>query len=132
MVESYDGVAASYPLESAYRYSGVPRVIDADTVAFDQRGVSIEGIVAQEIEQTAGIRMESSIRADRWRPKRCGAELVRNVVSCVGNEFGRWGRLIGYCSFEDGGGLNERVVHQGHAMAFREYSLPYVDAEEVA
>ncbi len=53
-------------------------------------------------------------------------------MTCEGDERGRYGRLIGFCSFADGEDLNGWVVRQGHALAYRKYSGKYVEQEDMA
>ena len=52
-------------------------------------------------------------------------------AQCTGGKRDRYNRLIGVCSVEDVD-LNEWMVERGHAMAYRRYSLRYVEQEAAA
>ena len=54
------------------------------------------------------------------------------AVSCEGGERGRYGRLIAVCFDVDGTDLNGWLVEQGHALAYRRYSMRYVAQETAA
>ena len=53
-------------------------------------------------------------------------------MTCRGDARDRYKRLIGFCFFADGTDLNGWVVRQGHALAYRKYSLAYVGQENAA
>ena len=69
----------------------------------------------------------------------CGAiatEALRNkigdtAIRYVGQGRGRYGRLLGECYFGDES-LNQWLVHQGYALAYRRNSKQYVREEDEA
>ena len=112
--------------------TGHPRVVDADTLAYGEERVRVEGIDAPEMRQSC-----RSARGDTYK---CGvvatealkARIGSDPVTCEGDSRGRYGRLIGFCYFADGTDLNGWVVRQGHAMAYKQYSEKYVSQEDQA
>ena len=112
--------------------TGRPRVVDADTLAFGKEKVRIGGLDAPEKRQRC---------KDAWGNKyRCGivgtdtlkSRIGGKPVTCVGDSRDRYKRLIGYCTFADGTDLNAWLVRQGHAVAYRKYSMKYVEHERAA
>lgn len=108
------------------------RVIDGDTLEVKGERVRLHGIDAPEKGQlcanTAG------------EPYSCGQEAIRalrerigesNVSCAIDAERDRYGRALGVCAVH-GEDLNAWLVSQGHALAYRRYSLKYVGQEEAA
>ena len=112
--------------------SGHPRVVDADTLAFDLERVRIEGIDAPEAQQTCRDAAGKEYPCGEVATAALRAQIGSDRVTCTGDSRDRYGRLIGGCLFTDGIDLNGWVVRQGHALAYRTYSLAYVDAENAA
>lgn len=113
----------------AYSISGHPRVVDGDTLAFGKNRVRMQGIDAPESRQ----------KCRRWNGTlySCGkmatAALIMRIgigdVSCEIEGKGRYGRYISVCHAEDGADLNAWMVSSGWAMAYRKYSMRYVEEE---
>ena len=111
--------------------AGVASVIDADTIEIHGERIRLFGIDAPESCQTC---IDASSRT--WR---CGQraalalqELIeRRTVSCAERDIDRYGRIVGRCLV---GGLdvNEWLVVQGFALAYRWYSHDYIAAEDQA
>jgi endonuclease YncB( thermonuclease family) len=55
----------------------------------------------------------------------------RRTVSCDERDVDRYGRIVGRCLVGDLD-INEWLVAQGLALAYRRYSLDYVAAEDQA
>ena len=55
----------------------------------------------------------------------------RSAIDCRGVERDRYGRLVAVC-FKGSEDLNRWMVEQGWAVAYRRYSMDYVQAEEAA
>ena len=112
--------------------TGHPRVVDADTLTFGTERVRVEGIDAPETNQhcldSAGQEYPCGKVATEALKTRIGTDEVR----CEGTEKDQYGRLIGWCYFADESDLNDWVVRQGHALAYRKYSEKYIGAEEEA
>ena len=52
-------------------------------------------------------------------------------ITCKGDERGKYGRLIAVC-YAGPYDLNAKMVRQGWAMAYRRYSMDYVEDEKDA
>ena len=108
--------------------TGKPRVIDGDTIEIAGERIRLHGIDAPESKQTC-------IDGDgkKWR---CGqdatfalANLIGNHwITCKGDERDRYGRLIAVC-YAGPYDLNAMIVQRGWALAYRRYSMDYVDEE---
>ena len=113
---------------SAETLSGAAKVIDGDTLEIAGRRVRLFGIDAPEATQTCNRDGEA------WACGEASAERLHGLigassVSCSGNENDQYGRLVATCSVA-GGDLNQAMVADGWAIAFRRYSDKYV-ADEV-
>lgn len=128
-------LAASFGLSSvchafSTEVSGKAHVIDGDTLDVAGQRVRLHGIDAFEKHQ------QCQISGIAWP---CGASAVTAMVaaingqdvSCVGNSHDRYMRLIGVCRVH-GVDLGKIMVHDGWALAYREYSMDYVSDEEQA
>ena len=110
--------------------SGIPRVVDGDTIVIGKDRIRLHGIDAPEQRQTC------SHHDLEWA---CGeaatgalSEMVGdNSVTCRGNKRDRYDRLIAVC-FVAGRNLNASMVRDGWAVAYRKYSTDYVVAERNA
>lgn len=110
--------------------SGKAHVIDGDTLDVAGQRVRLYGIDAFEKHQ------QCQISGITWP---CGESAVFAMtaaingqdVSCVGNSHDRYRRLIAVCLVH-GVDLGKIMVHDGWALAYREYSMDYVSDEEEA
>ena len=109
------------------------KAIDGDTLIFKGITVRLQGIDAPESGQ--------SCRNGQGRPYPCGSiataalklMLAAGGVRCdLQPNTGRYGRKIGVCYASDGTDINGWMVRQGFAVAYRNYSKRYIDAEEAA
>ena len=112
---------------AAQTFYGPARVIDGDTIVVDSAKIRLHGIDAPEQDQQC-IRDGAS-----WP---CGAEATAflhtaigdDLVICRATDVDRYSRFVATCSARlvD---LNALLVRQGYALAYRRYSLDYVDDE---
>ena len=110
--------------------TGTAYVIDGDTIDISDVRIRLNGIDTPEIEQTC--RTNGLI----WY---CGIEATKAMrhltkgkqVNCIGNTKDQYGRLIANC-FVDQLNLNATMVEAGMALAYRHYSLEYVEQENFA
>lgn len=110
---------------------GVASVIDGDTIEIHGQQVRLQGIDAPE-------RAQACIRPD-GEPWRCGQaaalsladHIERAVIRCeaIGTDY--YGRSLATC-FKGNEDLNRWLVSAGFAVAYRRYSLAYVEAEDNA
>ena len=110
---------------------GKARVVDGDTIHIGKTKIRLHGIDAPEMKQTC--------RTSRGKEKLCGVlakkaleRLVRGQdVVCKGDKRDRYKRLIATC-YVGPFNINEQMVTDGWALAYRKYSMDYVRAETVA
>jgi endonuclease YncB( thermonuclease family) len=111
---------------------GVASVIDADTIEIHGQRIRLHGIDAPEGGQTC---LDAAGR--NWR---CGQQAAlalqdligRRTVSCDERDVDRYGRIVVSQCFVGDVDVNEWLVAQGLALAYRRYSLAYVAAEDEA
>jgi endonuclease YncB( thermonuclease family) len=111
--------------------TGPAKVIDGDTIVVAEELVRLHGIDAPELDQTFW-----------WRDRclSCGTmalaalEALTAGVSlrCEVVERDRHGRLVAKCFCPNGVDIGRRLVLAGWALAYRRYSMDYVDAENEA
>ena len=110
--------------------TGTADVIDGDTIDISDVRIRLNGIDTPEIEQTC--RTNGLI----WH---CGVEATKamrhltkdKTVTCIGNTKDQYGRLIANCFVGDLN-LNAVMVEVGLALAYRYYSLEYIEQEDFA
>ncbi len=107
--------------------TGQPRVIDGDTIEVAGQRIRLHGIDAPESRQLC--RRDG----ERWR---CGKDatsalkafLGSRPVSCEELDRDRYRRVVAKCVV-DGVDIGEWMVSRGWAVAYRGYSLDYVEQE---
>jgi endonuclease YncB( thermonuclease family) len=108
--------------------SGVPLVVDGDTIRIKSQKIRLFGIDAPESKQTCDKHGQS------WQ---CGVDatarlkdLIRhNPVRCEIKDKDRYGRLVGICFVNDIE-INAWMVRNGYAVAYRQYGGARYDQEE--
>jgi endonuclease YncB( thermonuclease family) len=106
---------------------GTAAVIDGDTIELSGERIRLHGIDAPESDQSC------QIGAAAWP---CGGqatlalrrEMDGHTVTCRGGKRDRYGRLIAVCFVGDVN-INAKLVRDGWALAYRQYSLEYVAQE---
>ena len=113
----------------AIEISGTAEVQDGDTIRIGTQVVRLNGIDAPENGQDC---------ERKGRSYNCGAKaenklrsLLRDGVSCSGEQFDDFGRLLADCT-ADGADVSGSMVRSGWALAFRKYSMAYVSEEDAA
>ena len=111
--------------------AGPARVVDGDTIIVAGERVRLHGIDAPELDQPFW-----------WRGQQldCGTialaaleALTAGVpLRCEPVERDCYGRLVAKCFSPNGCDVGHRLVLAGWALAYRRYSLDYVDAENEA
>jgi endonuclease YncB( thermonuclease family) len=111
--------------------TGKARVVDGDTIWIGETKIRLHGIDAPELKQTC--------QTSKVKDQMCGQmakqalqRLVKDqTVICKGDERGKYKRLIAVCTVGPFN-INEQMVVDGWALAYRKYSKDYVRAETFA
>jgi endonuclease YncB( thermonuclease family) len=114
----------------AAEITGVPRIVDGDTVEIGQVKVRLSGIDAPETDQIC-----LDAKGEKWA---CGIaardELIRHsngqAWECTTTGTDQYGRSLAGC-FIEGEDVSKWMVRSGWALSFVRYSHAY-DADEVA
>ena len=115
---------------SAETLSGTPRVIDGDTIELAGERVRLHGIDTPEAQQLCEAE-GTEYRCGDMATAYLVSLTLGNQVSCEGAKSDRYKRLIAVC-YVEGDDLNAALVRAGWAVAYRRYSIDYVNEEEAA
>ena len=109
---------------------GKAKIIDGDTIHIDKNKIRLHGIDAPEIDQTCTIKnkvwncgIESSLELKKL--------ILDNNISCVVSDIDKYNRYIAEC-FINNKNINKLMVRNGWAIAYRYYSLDFVEDEKLA
>jgi endonuclease YncB( thermonuclease family) len=111
--------------------SGVPRIVDADTLYIDALKIRLSGVDAPETDQVCldaqGKTASCGIEAKNHLEERFGGR--RLTCSLTGTDL--YGRSLGDCSAGDES-ISRWLVRNGWALAFRKYSAAFIADEDYA
>jgi endonuclease YncB( thermonuclease family) len=118
-------------IAEAANISGVPRIVDGDTLVVGATKIRLGGIDAPETDQIC-----LNANGERWT---CGidardqlaAHIAGRVIACSSNGIDVYQRSLAICSLA-GQNLNAWMVQEGWALAYVKYSSEYQQAEEDA
>ena len=128
------GVAAPHDegrgcgVADAASLSGRPLVLDGDTVMLSGERIRLLGIDAPELSQMCLDAAGHGSPCGRVAAEALIARIGVSPITCVGDTRDRYGRLLATCFLGDLD-VHGWLVLQGHALAYRKYSMRYV-AEE--
>lgn len=111
--------------------SGVPLVLDGDTLDFDGLRVRLFGIDAFERDQLCTRKDRASYACGQVSREALIVAVARQPVTCTKRDVDQYGRMVGVCRTREGD-LSARLVSEGAALAYRHYSTDYVDEEDAA
>src|SRR5664279_2915017 len=107
----------AYSFAHAADLSGVPRIVDGDTLAIGSTKVRLEGIDAPETDQVClnakGVRWTCGIDAR----DQLVSHIAGRAISCVSNGIDVYRRTLATCSLAEEN-LNDWRVQQGWALAY--------------
>ena len=115
----------------ANEVTGPARVIDGDTIEIQGAIVRLFGIDAAETGQRCVTSKREFVRPGDTASDRLEA-LIKEGVTCKGDEFDAFGRLIGMCTTPSGTNINKTLVEEGLVWAFVKYSDTFVTEEQQA
>ena len=127
---------------TAEEISGIPKIIDGDTVHINNYKFRLEGIDAPEMKQQCkkeSFKISSTIGFSFYKDYSCGkvskaklkAKINGSKIKCISTSKDRYKRYIATC-FKGEINLNQWMVRNGYAIAYRRYSKKYVPDEDFA
>ncbi len=119
------------PREIPAQVSGTPLVLDGDSLDFNGLRVRLFGIDAFERDQTCRRQDDSTYSCGQLSREALVIAIARNPVTCSRRDIDQYRRMVATCRTRDGD-LAARLVLDGAALAYRQYSTDYVDEEESA
>lgn len=111
--------------------SGLPLVLDGDTLDFNGVRVRLFGMDAFERDQLCERPDGSRYACGQVAREVLIAAIDNAPVTCTRKDVDMYGRMVGVCVGREGD-LGARVVEDGSALAYRRYSSDYIDEEEEA
>ena len=126
----------------AEEISGIPKVVDGDTVHIDNYNLRLEGIDAPEMRQQCkkeSFKISSIIGFTFYKDYSCGkvskeklkSKIRGSKIKCIFTTKDKYKRYIATC-YKEKTNLNQWMVRNGYAIAYRRYSKKYVPDEEFA
>ena len=126
----------------AEEISGIPKVVDGDTIHINNYKFRLEGIDAPEMKQQCkkqSLKISSLIGFTFYKDYSCGkvskekliTKINNSEIKCIFTSKDRYKRYIATC-FKGKTNLNQWMVRNGFAIAYRRYSKKYVPDEVFA
>ena len=126
----------------AEEISGIPKIIDGDTVHINENKFRLEGIDAPEMRQKCkkeSLNISFIIGFTFYKDYNCGkvskekliTKINNSEVKCISTSKDRYKRYIATC-FKGKTNINQWMVRNGYAIAYRRYSQKYVLDEDFA
>ena len=127
---------------TAEEISGIPKIIDGDTVHINNYKFRLEGIDAPEMKQKCkkeSLKISSASGFSFYKDYSCGkvskaklkAKINGSKIKCISKSKDRYKRYIATC-FKEETNLNQWMVRNGYAIAYRKYSKKYTPDEDFA
>ena len=121
---------------------GLPRIVDGDTIHIGEYKFRLEGIDAPEMRQQCkkeSLKISSTIGFTFYKDYSCGKvskeKLINKIsgseIKCIFTTKDRYKRYIATC-FKEKTNLNQWMVRNGYAIAYRRYLKKYVPDEDFA
>jgi len=110
---------------------GTASVIDGDTLEIHGRNIRLHWVDAPEESQLCLQADGTSYRCGQQAALRLSDFIGRRTVTCSPKDKDRYGRVVAVCSVGQIQ-VNDWLVRNGWGLAYRKYSLDYVDAENDA
>lgn len=107
------------------------RVVDGDTIVLNGETIRLDGIDAPELGQKCLDSSGNSYRCGAKSRKYLERLTAKGDVRCEGANKDGYGRRIAAC-FAGPTNINQEMVRQGQAFAFRKYSKRYIFEEQEA
>ena len=124
------GLCLTPSLVNAQDLVGRASVIDGDTIEIHGQRIRLHGIDAPESGQFCD-KDGKQYRCGQRAALALSDKIGRATIRCEQRDIDRYKRIVAVCRLGDVD-LNVWMVHQGWAMAYRQYSLDYVSDEGAA
>ena len=111
--------------------SGMARVIDGDTIEINRKRIRLHGIDAPEQKQKCLDASQSEYPCGEYATNALRRKVQSARVSCTVSGVDRYKRLIAIC-YIGTQNINNWLVKQGWAIAYKRYSNDYVSSERTA
>ena len=126
----------------AEEISGIPKIVDGDTVHINENKFRLEGIDAPEMRQKCkkeSLNISFIIGFTFYKDYNCGkvskeklkSKIRGSEIKCIFTTKDRYKRYIATC-YKEKKNLNQWMVRNGYAIAYRRYSKKYVPDEDFA
>ena len=126
----------------AEEISGIPTVVDGDTGYIKNYKFRLEGIDAPELKQQCkkeSLKISFMIGFTLYKNYSCGEVSKEKLISkirgskikCIFTTKDRYKRYIATC-YKEKTNLNQWMVRNGYAIAYRRYSKKYILDEDFA
>ena len=123
----------------AEEISGIPKIIDGDTVHIDKHKIRLEGIDAPEMRQQCQkvfLEISAIVGFNLKKDYSCGViskeklidKINKSKINCVSSGRDRYKRYLATC-YKDKINLNKWMVRNGLAVAYKRYSKDYLRDE---
>ncbi len=126
-----DPAPAAKPAAKGEAITGTASVIDADTLDIHSQRIRLVGIDAPESKQKCLDTSGGLYRCGAAAANALSDWINRNPVTCVSEGHDRYNRTLGKCTVR-GQSVQDWLVRNGHALAYRVYSKEFIPAEEAA
>jgi len=124
---------------NATEISGVPRIIDGDSINIGQNKIRLEGIDAPEIKQKCkkpffqvsyiiGLSFNKKYDCGILSKNKLLNKINKSALNCITLSKDKYDRYLATC-YKGNINLNKWMVRKGYAVAYRRYSTRYVNDE---
>ena len=114
----------------AEEFSGLPKIIDGDTIHINKKKFRLEGIDAPETRQKCKKNQKEYFCG--LLSKNILEKKIKNLkVKCIISGVDRYKRYLATC-YRGDVNLNKWMVRSGHAVAYKRYSKKYLSDENFA
>ncbi len=122
--------------------SGIPKIVDGDTVHINEYKIRLEGIDAPELNQSCkkpylqissffGLSLNKNYECGKISKKKLIIKINNQPIKCISSSKDKYKRYLGTC-YLGKLNLNKWMVREGYAVAYRRYSKRYLIDEKYA